>query len=273
MGKQNNDSHAGTSKPSYFFLNEFNRTHTTNILKLLCTNLASFYNVIGIELLNEPLTGHDDILQRWYTNTICELRKINLTIPIIIGDCWKMDEYTNFVSRLNEDGASGDAPIIIDHHVYRCFSPGDISTPIRDHTASFSNRNEGFPRMLSQNAENAGKSGGGIVIGEWSGGMNPQSFAGNQGRENELTREYIQTQLGAFDACCEGWYFWTLKKQWPGDIGWSLRDSVGARVFPNWVGIKRTKSISSGILNQRQVEERREENKRRAYGVFFFLVS
>lgn len=82
--------------------------------------------------------------------------------------------------------------------------------------------------------------GSGFVVGEWSGALNPGSLHGSTTGGWEETKNYIEAQLRLYDKTCAGWFFWTFKKQHPGDKGWSLRDAVGAGTFPDRVGLKLT---------------------------------
>lgn len=115
--------------------------------------------------------------------------------------------------------------------------------------------------MLASVAEKIGRAGGGIVIGEWSGALNPGSLTG---KPNEQ-KDFINAQLQLFEKYCSGWFFWTYKKQYLGDTGWSFRDAVEAGMFPNFVGIKK-RDIEVVDLNA--LLEAREEARWDAWGEF-----
>jgi glucan 1,3-beta-glucosidase len=72
--------------------------NTTRILTSLLQQLSSFAqsrsldNIVGIELLNEPAPeGNNSPLEAWYKETCRELRAIDATIPLVIGDSWWTD--------------------------------------------------------------------------------------------------------------------------------------------------------------------------------------
>ncbi|KZT69105.1 glycoside hydrolase family 5 protein [Daedalea quercina L-15889] len=238
-GKQNADSHSGSSAEPTFFTDCHNMPHTIHVLSVLLSQLTAFTrshnpplpNVVGIELLNEPQPGpHNASLGRWYLDTFRMLRNIDPSIPLYIGDIWQTDQYAEFLSN------SGVSFVVLDHHLYRCFTPQDISTPVSQHTRSLSDPNEWAPQMFARVSQKLDGAGGGMIVGEWSCGLNPGSLQGI-GDEDSAKREYVQAQLQLYDRYCAGWFFWTYKKQYR-DKGWSLRDAVASDVFPSTVGAR-----------------------------------
>ncbi|KAF5369654.1 hypothetical protein D9615_010240 [Tricholomella constricta] len=260
-GKQNNDSHSGTSDPPTFFSDKRNRKHTIEVLCILLKALnahAQSYNpaltnLVGIELLNEPHPSNDSDLQCWYTSAIRALRAIDPSMPLYIGECWRTDQYTNFAEKLSSSSSSSSSLLVLDHHLYRCFTASDNSTPAHAHTRALSDPSASTPQTLSRVSEKLGRAGGGLVVGEWSGALNPGSLMGAPGEQ----AAYVRAQLELYERCCAGWFFWTFKKQWPGDTGWSLRDSVGAGVFPDRVGLRRR-----GVGVDKAVEQERRARVR-----------
>ncbi|KAG5640903.1 hypothetical protein DXG03_006683 [Asterophora parasitica] len=232
-GKQNNDSHSGTSDPPKFFNDKRSRTHTIDVLCSLLRALnahaqsRSLANLVGIELINEPHPPNDNDLQAWYASAIAALRAIDSSIPLYLGECWRPDSYATFVER-----HASNALLVLDHHLYRCFTAADNTTPAHAHTGALADPGAPTPQTLSRVSEKLGRAGGGLVVGEWSGALNPGSLTGAPGEQ----AAYVRAQLDLYERTCAGWFFWTFKKQWPGDSGWSLRDSVGAGVFPDRVG-------------------------------------
>ncbi|KAG6833282.1 hypothetical protein H0H87_009457 [Tephrocybe sp. NHM501043] len=263
-GKQNKDAHSGTSDPPTFFSDRYSRDHTTRVLCTLVKSLKDhaasqtppLTNLIGIELLNEPAPSSDSALQSWYTSTIKALRNIDPNIPLYIGECWRTDQYADFVER-----SVSSSPLVLDHHLYRCFTDADNSTPVTEHTRSFTDPSAHTPQMFARVSEKLGRAGGGIVIGEWSGGLNPGSLTGKQGEQGD----YVRAQLALYEKHCAGWFFWTYKKQWVGDTGWSMRDSVGGGVFPDRVGLQRRGDI---IKDEDERHRKRDEEKEQALGEF-----
>jgi len=269
-GKQNNDAHSGTSCKANLFNDRHNQNHTIYVLRCLLTNLRKFckshnpplQNLVGIELLNEPSPPSDQALQSWYKSAILRLRSIDPDIPIYLGECWRTETYSEFLSQNIHSKHSG--LIVLDHHLYRCFTPSDITISAEQHTEALTDSSAPIPRLLARVAEKTGRAGGGIIIGEWCAALNSGSL---RGKPNEQ-RNFVNSQLQLFEKHCGGWFFWTYKKQDRGDLGWSFRDAIESGVFPSFVGVK-TRDL--GDIDEKVLLDAREEARWKAFGALNFL--
>ncbi|KAH7908898.1 glycoside hydrolase family 5 protein [Hygrophoropsis aurantiaca] len=265
-GKQNKDAHSGTSAPKPAFFNASNFHVMIRTLQVLVTQLGvlrsrqSFPldNIVGVELLNEPQPPSHDALRAWYVTAMKDLRSLDPFLPIYIADCWRTEEYTEFICSL----PSSPAITALDHHLYRCFTASDISTPASGHTASLSDLNAPIPRMFSQVTERLESAGSGLVIGEWSGALNPGSLHSALDEPQERAR-YVQAQLSLYDRYCAGWFFWTYKKEHSNDLGWSFKDAVKGNVLPNHFGLQAIRSFRTDRSGQ---NERKNIPKQDALG-------
>ena len=237
-GKQNNDAHAGTSDRANFFGDKHNQNCTIRVLKSLVEAIIRIGtdNIVGIELLNEPHPPSDNVLQKWYTEAICAVRSLNLSIPIYISDCWHLDAYAEFISHHASSG-----PLVLDHHLYRCFTSSDIHTSVQDLSRSLSDPSASFPQALARAVEKIGRAGAGVVIGEWSAALNPGSLGGVPNEQ----MEFVKAQLSLYERLCAGWFFWTYQKEGCLDTGWSFRNAVDRGIFPTPVGIRKRNTVHS----------------------------
>jgi len=241
-GKQNDDAHAGTSDRANFFGDPHNQRRTIHALRVLVQALNAIAsskgipiaNIIGIELINEPNPPSDHLLQSWYSSAIDSIRQLDTNIPIYLGECWRTLSYSYYIATRPSSSLT-----VLDHHLYRCFTPEDIRTSADDHVRELANPAGKIFSMLTAASEKVGRAGGGVVIGEWSGALNPGSF---RGLPNEQ-RRFVDAQLKLFENCVAGWFFWTYKKQNSGDTGWSFRDAVSAGIFPHFVGTQMRDNI------------------------------
>ena len=270
-GKQNDDAHAGTSDRANFFNDPHNQTCTVHALRVLVNNIVSLrgdhqpplLNVVGVELINEPRPPSDHALQSWYTFAMHELRSLDSKIPIYFGDCWRTEFYANYLVDKHPSALT-----VLDHHLYRCFTESDIRTSAESHALSLADPNAETPVMLARAAEKLGRVGCGIVIGEWSGALNPGSLRGGT-KEKE---DYVRAQLDLFEEHCGGWFFWTYKKQDRGDTGWSLRDAVQAGIFPPSVGLKAKRSAIGDEGRWREARDGQKQRSLREH-LFCFRVA
>jgi len=204
-----------------------NLSRTLLALQVLTTQLAPRPNVVGIELINEP--ANNDRLGGWYEDTLAALRRISPDLPFYISDAWDAGWYSKVV---------GERPdfVVLDHHLYRCFTPGDAAMSGDEHAATIRNSSP-LPPLASAAR-------GSLIIGEWSAALNPSSLRSNEsGEQDRQRRAWAQAQLEAYEAACAGWFFWTWKKGTGWDAGWSARDATTAEILPRWVGGRRKTDI------------------------------
>jgi glucan 1,3-beta-glucosidase len=126
---------------------------------------------------------------------------------------------------------------VLDRRLYHCFTSSEIHTAVLDRTRALRDDSASIPQTLASVSGKLGRAGSGIVVGEWSGALNPGSL--QPGAAFEGRREFVNAQLALFDKYCGGWFFWTYKKEHRGDPGWSWQDAVEGVIFPTSVGIKR----------------------------------
>ncbi|TFK19279.1 glycoside hydrolase, partial [Coprinopsis marcescibilis] len=193
-------------------------------------------NAIGIQLLNEPHPPNDTILKDWYTTTINSLRSIAPSIPIYLGE-----NAGALMSTPTMSPRTANALIVLDHHLYRCFTPDGIRASVQDHVRALKD-----PSGISQTFERIAER-----LCHWSGGLNPGSL---RGVPNER-RDFVHAQLELYERTCGGWYFWTYKKEYPGNLRWSFTEMVKRGIFPSIVGLVRKRSPSD-VDSQREGERR-----------------
>ena len=234
-GKQNADSHSGTSSEPTFFGDPQKMSHTIHILTSFVGNITAFarahnpplLNLVGVELLNEPQPGpHNEAFKQWYLQAFRAIRSIDPELPLYISDSWMTEYYTEFIK------TSGTPFLALDHHLYRCFTGEDISTPVFEHARRLFDPNEGTPQLFARVAQDLEGAGGALVVGEWSAALNPGSLHGIDDERAEKNA-FVRAQLQLYDTHCAGWFFWAYKKEHGGDTGWSFRDAVESGVFPD----------------------------------------
>ena len=196
-GKQNHDSHGGTSKEPEFFHTSRHRDHTIHVLLTLLRLISNTHpNIVGIELLNEPAPPSDTLLKDWYAEAIRAISSLDPTIPLYLGECWQTDNYAGWMKQIQP---SVPNMLVLDHHLYRCFTGEDISTSAHDHAGHLHDPNNGIVQTL-------GRVGSSLVIGEWSAALNPGSIKFDNDVEH---RVFANAQYELFERTCAGWFFWT----------------------------------------------------------------
>jgi glucan 1,3-beta-glucosidase len=184
--------------------------------------------VIGLEILNEP--ANNPHLQKWYDTTLNEIRQVApVDFPIYISDAWDTGHYSEYVGKRDDF-------VVLDHHLYRCFTDEDSSMNGTKHAEKI---RAGFSGQLGGHS---GSSRGNIVVGEWSASLSDKGLGGmNDGEKDAQRREFVKAQLELFEGCTGGWWFWTYKKREGWDAGWCARDASRAEILPSWVGSRQFK--------------------------------
>lgn len=227
-GGQNGEGHCGlsTGKANFFEKRRF-RKQTIAILLAIAATITQYDNVIGLELINEPKNHHK--LPGWYTDAIDEIcKKYGNRLPLYLCDCWSVEQYAQLLAQNRHLGF-----LIMDHHLYRCFTPNDHSKSAKQHAEEIHPSNNGPSFDLLTKASE--KLQGDFVIGEWSAALHHTSL---QGLPNHIdgNRQWAFAQLEAFHQKCGGFYFWTLKKEGPTDVGWCLYSAIEQGVLPCGLG-------------------------------------
>jgi len=275
-GKQNRDAHSGTSDPNArFFDGSFNMRHTIHVLTVVLTHITKFINsfnpplpnFVGIELLNEPAPGqHTTALKQWYTDAIGSLRVIDAQVPIVIGDSWQTDDYAGYLS--HAAGSLQHPHIILDHHLYRCFTEEDINVLAYDHAGRLWDPNGNTRQTFARVTDKLESAGCDVIVGEWSGALNPKSLDPLPNKDHARS-QFIRAQVDLYEQYCAGNFFWTYKKQWEGDKGWSFRDTVRAGLFPNSIGLRLTRPLEhhsqDARLNAREVARSKSFGEHESY--------
>ncbi|KAF9036110.1 hypothetical protein BDZ89DRAFT_1130249 [Hymenopellis radicata] len=136
--------------------------------------------------------------------------------------------------------------LVLDHHLYRCFTGQDIQTSAHDHAGTLRDPNNGIVQTL-------GRVGSSLVVGEWSAALNPGSIKFDNDVEH---RVFAKAQLELFERTCAGWFFWTYKKGEGWDNGWSFRDVQLSEVLPAWLGGLRGRIPVDGADQHRRDAQR-----------------
>ncbi|BEI92905.1 uncharacterized protein CcaverHIS019_0505330 [Cutaneotrichosporon cavernicola] len=216
-GAQNTDGHSGMSGGTVNFWDKSNLKSTALALRFLASTLAPNPHVIGLELLNEP--KNDSRLQKWYESTIDELRPLTgPDFPIYVSDAWDTNWYAQWAGRRSDF-------IVVDHHLYRCFTPEDKAIDGRGHAAKLAH--EFAPKFIQLCGQAP------IVVGEWSAGLDDSGLPPDTpaSERDAQKRAWVTAQLDLYERAA-GYWFWTLKTDRPWDAGWSAYNASQAEILP-----------------------------------------
>ncbi|KAJ3794347.1 glycoside hydrolase superfamily [Lentinula aff. detonsa] len=261
-GAQNTDSHSGLSggKAGLWDSKEYQR-RTVQILVALAKEIGKYDNVVGLELLNEP--KNNNRLMSWYDEAIVAIHNglgpQAQEPPIYISDAWDTNWYSKFVN----NHSNPESFLVLDHHLYRCFTTQDQGKSASQHAGEVHPSNNGPSASMLANASKETQ--GSIIIGEWSAALNPASLSSYSDHESKLAaqREWGHAQWEAYEQWCAGWFFWTLKKEGGSDRGWCYYTAVEQGVLPAQVDRLKVAFVS-GRHSDDSLRERGQMEKQSA---------
>jgi hypothetical protein len=234
-GAQNTEGHCGSSSGRCDFYSDKNRKKTIAILLEIANTFAGYDNVVGIELLNEP--AQHSKLAGWYADAAQAISsRHGSRLPIYLGDCWQAEQFANLLKDNKHLGF-----LVLDHHLYRCFTPNDHSKTASLHASEIDPHENGPSYGMLKRASATLQ--GNMVIGEWSAALHHTSLksCADEGQKKVATRAWAHAQLKAYEDTCAGFYFWTLKKEGPTDVGWCLYSAIEQGVLPSGLRSRQSK--------------------------------
>ncbi|KAF5364575.1 hypothetical protein D9758_005521 [Tetrapyrgos nigripes] len=234
-GAQNNDAHSGLSGGHAGLWDSGDKQQlTVSILVALAKEIVRFPNVVGLEVLNEP--KNTDMLQGFYDtviNAIAQAGISTMDLPLYISDSWDIRWYCQYIDKKANEGKF----LVLDHHLYRCFTQSDHSKSAHQHARDVHPNSNPSGGSLSMLSNAASKTGSALVIGEWSAALNPASLDqyGSHEEKRAAQAEWGHSQWEAYEMYCGGYFFWTLKKEGAPDRGWCFYSAVEQGVLPAFV--------------------------------------
>ncbi|KAF7777607.1 CAZyme family GH5 [Agaricus bisporus var. burnettii] len=214
-GSQNGQQHSGVSDgQTNFFKTQAYQDLLVEALKYLVVQLGPITNVIGIQILNEPVA--DPSLESFYSRAIDNMRQVPKygKIPIYIHDAFDLNRFLPFVAGRRDF-------VVQDHHSYFVFTDSDSKTPADQQTANVkSSISDSFVKAALTERRN-------LVIGEWSCALTEGSLSSQRDRV-QAQRDFCSAQLEMYSSVTAGWYFWSWdNKQCQNDVGWCFKHAVG----------------------------------------------
>lgn len=220
----NTGDHSGEWFKEAGFWNDSNSINrAVDICSFIAKDLKQYDNISGIQIVNESVFSNEPKGQEnYYIKAINAIRKENLDIPIVISDGWWADQWVKFLNKISNNNL-GSLGVVIDDHVYRCFSDDDKNKNVDE---IINNLESTVLAGLSSAAD--------FIIGEYSCVLDSETWnkSKNVNRDNKV-REFGNKEIQIFKQRANtGSYFWTFKFQ-HGDGGeWGLVPMINKAAIP-----------------------------------------
>lgn len=201
-GSQNGWDHSG-SIGGIAWTQPANIAKTLDVLERLADRYGNAPNLWGIEVLNEPHWSiPKETLTRFYQDAYERIRRhATDRVAVVLHD--------SFRPSLWGDVLAGEPNVIIDSHLYQCFSDEDKALSFDGHLQKAGQWAELIATMQQTHP---------VIVGEWSMALHGQF-------SNEQKQQYAKAQLAAF-AQAAGQFYWTYKKHNTDDWGWLTNRAI-----------------------------------------------
>lgn len=237
-GGANGEDHSGTSAhETKLWSSSKYESIALDVYEFISKDLKSFDNICGLQLVNEAIYSTDSTQKNFYTKAIKRIRDHNTDIPIVISDGWDLNKWMDFVKHQESKLKGQPTGIVIDTHVYRCFSDSDKRKPPRQIIDEI---NHALPRDDDVD----------IMVGEYSCVLDSQTWsrAGGACDRKWSVSQYGNTQSRHFyERAKAGNYFWTYKFQVGSGGEWGFREMTEKRAICN-CGVAQYKELSEDEL-------------------------
>lgn len=208
-GGANGADHSGekTSGSADFWEDFSAQLLILDAFKFIAKDLKGYENIAGIQVVNESEWSDDAKRQKqFYAAAINLIREEDDEIPVIISDGWNPHQWVHWVQE--KQSKTGYLGIVVDHHVYRCFSDDDKNKSPQKIITDLQND-------VLTNLNDDGK-GVDFMVGEYSCVMDGQSWdkEGANNHRDQLVIDYGNKQVDVISKKATfGSYFWTYKFQ------------------------------------------------------------
>lgn len=233
-GGANGNDHSGTnSGRAELWSNKSYQGLAIECLKRIASDLKLANNLIGIQVCNEAESSSADHgLWNFYDRAIAAIRAIDCTIPIYLSDAWRLPSAADEVAKRNSLSSNLN-PLILDTHLYFCFSDADKSLSPEQIVSSASNSLSSLPT-----GEVHTRGAAPVVVGEYSAVMSEPSWSRAPGSERDrLVSDFAQTQARTHQARAAGAFFWTFAMDWPPGGEWGFR-AQAKWLAPPWLELE-----------------------------------
>ncbi|KAL7316628.1 Glucan 1,3-beta-glucosidase 3, variant 2 [Mucor circinelloides] len=204
-GGQNIQPHSGTSTHKAQFFKNSNQEFTLIILRKLAIQLAPINNVIGLDILNEPL-DETASLQNFYLSAYKTIRQATpgILLPIYMSDAFNSTRYAEFIKHHSLKF------VVLDiHYPFNATKRPSVVANRRSSLVAFnqlSHSSAEAKRHLSHThlKKISHQLHGNLIVGEWSSSL-------EHVQDVKKIRDFTQFQLDIYDDIGAGHYFWNYR--------------------------------------------------------------
>ncbi|CUS21576.1 LAQU0S03e05732g1_1 [Lachancea quebecensis] len=220
-GGANGDAHSGESNggsAKFFSNHDYVKAIVDDLIPFVVKDVCTTNeNVIGLQVVNEAAFSNSASHEKkFYAKAIKAVQSLDDSLPVVISDGWWPDQWADW---LHENKLVNN--VVIDSHIYRCFSDEDKKKSARQLT-------DELPKSIDYPHEKAD-----YMVGEFSCVIDEESWKRTKEPRDECVACYGKKQVEVLRKKASwGWFFWTFKFQ-EGDGGeWGFQTMVDRGCIP-----------------------------------------
>jgi aryl-phospho-beta-D-glucosidase BglC (GH1 family) len=208
-GGANPQDHSGTnSGKAELWSSRSNKDLAIRCLSFITQQARNMEGVAGLQVINEAEWDAKGMYE-WYDHVIGEMSKIDATLPIYISDAWDLNRAAGWTQSRNQIGAGQRNPVVVDTHLYWCFSdkdkqksPQEISHEVGSKLSALDGKDGS---VIDRGAVNA-------IVGEYSCVLAEDSWAkGGGASKQELVKQFGNAQSQRYQQRAGGSFMWTYR--------------------------------------------------------------
>ncbi len=201
MGSQNGWDHSAKAGDINWHKDNKNVDQTLNVIKLLAKRYSKSESLWGIELVNEPHPSIPiDFLNGFYLDGYEVVREICTdNVAVVFSDSYRPWNWHGFMTDPKYKN------VIMDMHLYQCFSPIDKKMLVLEHFEKTKNEWGNLTDTIIKDRQ--------VICGEWSMVLDGESliYLTNLEKDHAI-KQYCHEQLKIFDKLTASFY-WTYKTE------------------------------------------------------------
>jgi glucan 1,3-beta-glucosidase len=243
VGGQNRETHSGVSGGTLgLFKDPYNMEKTIVALEYLTKQLINVNNIVGIEILNEPVD--DPGLIPFYEHALDRLRSLSPEagmFPFYYHNAFNTTKYSAWQAPRTDFLVQDEHSYFLFDEANKAKSMAQLDTEIKQTSGSLS--------QLYINSANSVRRN--MVIDEWSCGLSDNALMGVQDQE-AARRAFCTGQMQTYANTTAGYAFWAYKTEYcEGDPNWCFRGRVGVSLpatfysYPNGSALANSSMINS----------------------------
>ena len=184
--------------------------------------------VMGIQIVNEAKHNAQGMYE-WYDVVLSEVSRIDATIPIYISDAWDLDKALTWTQAKNSPRAGQCNPVVVDTHLYWCFSDQDKRKSPQQITSEVHSK---ISKLDGKDGSVVDRGAAQAVVGEYSCVLSEPTWSQNQGVPKEqLVRDFGQAESARFQQRAGGSFFWTYRMDWMPGGEWGFQQMTEQRAI------------------------------------------